>query len=473
MIGRAEEKKTIQYLMESKEAEFLAVTGRRRVGKTFLIDTVFADHICFKMVGIQNQGPEAQLLNFAVKLSEFDEDADVVVPKNWQWAFIKLKSYLKKLPKDKKQVIFIDELPWVAASDKSFVQMLAHLWNDYISTQPHFILVICGSATSWIIQKIIGDPGGMHNRVTMRIHMEPFSLSETKQFLDENGIGFNDQQIAKAYMAFGGIPYYLKYFKRGDTLVTGVNRICFKPSGGLRLEYQSLYSALFQNSDIHESIIKALAAKSSGLNRAELKRAIEIKSNSSFDRAIDELVLSDFIVRDYPFGRKKRGVVYRLVDEFSIFYHRFMQQQNDYEPDYWSRTVESQTYKIWLGHAFERLCRKHVGKIKDALRISGMYAPASTLSIPPVDGKDGAQIDLLLDRADEAINLCEMKFYADEFTISKNYSQKLLRKKWRFQEYTKTKKQVFITMVTNHPVKRNEWFLGTVDAVVTLDDIIR
>ena len=471
MIGRKREIEDIQRLLLSKEAEFLAVTGRRRVGKTYLIDTLLEDYMCFKMVGIQNQDPTAQLLNFAVKLSEYDEGTDIIPSENWQWAFIRLKAYLKKLPKDKKQVIFIDELPWVASSDRTFVQMLAHLWNDYLASQPHFILVICGSATSWIVEKIIGDPGGMHNRVTMRMHIEPFSLAETKAFLWERGVKFDHQEIAKVFMALGGIPYYLRYFKPSDTFVTGINRICFRGAGGLRQEYQSLYTALFRNANVHEAIVSLLASKPAGLNRSELKRIAKIKSNSGFDKAIKELTWSGFVAKSYPFGSKKRGAVYQLIDEFSIFYHRFMSQQDTFDSEYWPLVAESQSFKIWLGYAFERLSRRHAEKIKQALGINGVYAPVSTLNIPPENSERGCQIDLLIDRKDNAINLCEMKFHTSPFKVDKDYADKLRHKKWRFEEYTKTKKRVILTMVTNWPVKQNEWFLGSVDATVMLDDL--
>lgn len=471
MIGRKEELETLQYLLESREAEFLAVTGRRRVGKTFLIDTFFEDQICFKMTGIQNQGNSAQLLNFAAKLSEYDDDFDVIPPENWQWAFINLKKYLKKLPTDRKQVIFIDELPWVASTDRSFVQMLAHLWNDYISRQPHFILVICGSATSWIVHKVIDDPGGMHNRITRRIHVEPFTLAEAKSFLHAQGVMFRNQEVAKVYMALGGIPYYLRYFKSSDTFMTGIHRICLRPSGGLFREYNSLYTALFQHANVHEAIVEALANRPFGLERSALKDAASVKSNSSFDKAVEELELSGFISRAYPYGRKKRGVIYRLIDEFSIFYHRYRKGHDVYDPDYWPRVAESQSFKIWLGHAFERLARKHTPQIKEALRISGVFTTVSTLNIPKEDDHKGCQVDLLIDRQDDAINLCEMKFHSENFTINEDYHDKLRYKKHRFINFTKTKKRIIITMVTNHPVERNKWFLGTVDATVLLNDL--
>jgi len=455
------------------EAEFLAVTGRRRVGKTHLVKTFFKENICFEMTGIQNGTDADQLVNFTVKLAEHTPDATPKIPDHWILAFAGLKKYLKTLPTDKKQVIFFDELPWMAAPNSNFIQFLAHFWNDYLSGCKHFILVVCGSATSWIVQKILGDVGGMHNRVTQRIHLEPFSIGQTQEFLQAHGHRLKQNEVAKIYMALGGIPFYLLKLEQGDNFTTGIQKLCFDKNGVLRREYENLYAALFKNPSRHESIVEALAGRPGGLTTMELMKSTKMTSSKTLNKALEELLLSDFIVQDAPFERKKRGTLYRLVDEFTIFHQRFVKPMKTYTPDYWTQQMGGQKFKIWCGFAFETLCRKHVGKIKDALRIGGVYAPVSTLRIPPSENKRGCQIDLILDRSDDTINLCEMKFHSEEFIISKDYHDKLLYKKHRFQEYSKTKKQVFLTMVTNHPVERNKWFLGTVDATVLLEDLFK
>lgn len=471
MIGRRDEVKELGLLMTAREAEFLAITGRRRVGKTYLINEFFKDSICFQFTGLQDGEVGQQLANFTVKLLEYDEEAKGTVPENWIWAFAELKKYLKKLPSDRKQVIFIDELPWIGTSSSNFVQVLAHFWNDFLSKHSHYILIICGSATSWIVNNILGDPGGMHNRVTKHLHLRPFTLAETKAFLELEGHRLNNIEIAKIYMALGGIPYYLKNLKVGDNFATGMDDLAFKRSGSLSREYENLYAALFKNAEVHEAVVANLAKYRQGMSREELATAINISSGSRFKRIMDELIESDFVAADFPFGAKRKGKLYRLVDEFSIFYHRFIQPMQTYTPNYWQLQSSLPKFKIWTGFAFENMCRKHVGQIKEVLRIGAVYAPVSTLRIPASEEESGCQIDLILDRNDNTVNLCEMKFHNDEFVISKEYHQKLLHKKRRFEVHTKTKKQVFITMVTNHPVKRNKWFHGTVDSVVLLDDL--
>ena len=470
MTGRKPERETLQKLLDSPSAEFLAVTGRRRVGKTYLIDTFYGEHFCFSMTGIQDEPTDKQLVNFAVRLAQVDGSGEPKVPKDWQWAFIRLRQYLETLPKHTKRVLFFDELPWIAASDRSFVQLLAHFWNDYLSKQQHFILVICGSATAWITQKILGDPGGMHNRVTEHLHLHAFTLRETREYLNARRIDLTDTDVARVYMALGGIPYYLNGLRRGDSFVTAIERLCFGPTGTLRREYQNLFAALFRNPATHEAIIATLAKHAGGLSRAALTKTASLRSNSATGAALKELVASDFIRLDAAPGFKKRGARYRLTDEYCLFYHRFMTgPETGFN---WSRTVQTPRYNSWAGNAFELLCRKHLHGIQHSLGISGMANWAGPLHLPPGEDERGAQIDLLIDRPDATVNLCEMKFYATAYAMTKDAALELLRKQRLVRAYYKDKKQVVITLVTNLEPDRNKWYGQVVDKLVTLNDLL-
>lgn len=472
MIGRKEERKKIEGLLQSKRSEFLAVTGRRRVGKTFLIDTLLQEHYCFSLTGIQNANTQAQLINFAVKIAEYDGTDTPNIPSNWQLAFLQLKTYLKTLAKDKKQVIFIDELPWVHTAKSGFIQMLAHFWNDYLSKESHFILVICGSATSWISKKIINDPGGLHNRVTEIIHLHPFSLKETKLFLESKQLRLSNQAIAKIYMTLGGIPFYLENLRKGESFAVAIERMCFAPNGLLHNEYNNLYKALFTNADLHQAIVEVLAAHQYGLSHTAILEQLKMKSTGSYQRAIEELILSDFVIENTPFHRKKRGTIYRLTDEYSIFYHRFIKPNRKYTPGIWQQLAASQSYKIWAGYAFETLCHKHIDAIKEALGIRNVYTEISSLRVATTEELDGFQIDLIIDRKDNSINLCEIKFHAAPFSIQKQYYQQLIQKRARFITYTATPKQVFLTLITNHGLVENAYASEIVDAKVNLEDML-
>jgi uncharacterized protein len=473
MIGRKKEIEKMERLLASERSEFLAVTGRRRVGKTFLIDALFGKNYCFSMTGIQNGSITTQLVNFGVKLSEYNDAPSPTIPESWQAAFLQLKAYLKTLSKEQKQVIFIDELPWVSTSKSGFIQMLAHFWNDYLSKESHFILVICGSATSWITQKIINDTGGLHNRVTENIHLYPFTLAETNAFLSSKGLQFTTQEVAKIYMTLGGIPFYLENLRRGESFAVAIERICFSPNGILHNEYTNLFQALFNNAEIHQQIVAVLAGRPHGMSHAEILQQIGMQQpTGSYQRAIEELIISNFLIENSPFGKKKKGSTYRLIDEYSVFYHRFIKPNKKYTPGMWLLLAESQAYKIWAGYAFETLCHKHIDSIKRVLGIAAVYTEINSLHIPATPEAAGFQIDLLIDRKDDCVNLCEIKFYSSPFTITKEYYQQLVEKRQRFIDYTGTKKQVFLTFITNHGVVPNAYSGEIVDAEVRLESLL-
>lgn len=472
MIGRKKEIERIERLLTSNRSEFLAITGRRRVGKTFLVDTVLGAYYCFSMTGIKDAPMEAQLINFGVKLSEYDGTLIPQPQKNWQMAFLNLKNYLKTLDKTQKHVIFFDELPWIATPKSDFIQFFAHFWNDYVSKQSHFILVICGSSTSWISQKIINDPGGLHNRVTENIHLYAFTLAETDAFLKDRGLQFTHQDLAKIYMSFGGIPYYLENIRRGESFSTAVERICFTPGGILHNEYANLFQALFKNAEVHQQIVATLATRHNGMTHAEILKLMGMKQPSgTYQRAMNELIVSDFVVENTPMGKKKRGSTYKLTDEFCVFYHRFIKNNKKYTPGIWQQLAESQAYKIWTGLAFETLCQKHVEAIKRALGISGVFTEVYILNVPSSDELGGFQIDLLLDRRDNTINLCEIKFHNGAFAITKEYYQQLIEKRQRFIAFSGTTKTVFITLITNHGLAPNAYSKEIIDSEVRLEQL--
>ena len=472
MVGRTQELKRIKALINSQRSDFLALTGRRRIGKTYLIDLALRDHYCFTMVGIQNGSTQEQLVNFGIKLAEYQQAAMPGTPENWQEAFFQLKTYLQGLDRDRKQVIFIDELPWVSTPRSGFIQQLAHLWNDYLSKESHFLLVICGSASSWITKHILNDPGGLHNRVTEVIHLQPFTLAESNLLLEGKGVRMSSQEVARIYMAFGGIPFYLEQINRGESFPVAIERICFENRGILRHEYNNLYPALFKNSEIHQKIVSVLASKPYGMTNEDIQEHLKDYSTGSYHRSLQELLISGFIMEHRPFGRKKRGTLYRLTDAYSIFYHRFIAPNHRYVPGIWQQLAGSQSYSTWAGYAFENLCNLHLKQIKRALGIEAVYAEFSSLRIPGSELGPGCQIDLIIDRKDETINLCEMKFHGGEFVIDKVEYQKLIQRGQRFIEYTGTRKQVFITFITNRGVFKNEYARELVDAEVVLEDLM-
>ena len=471
MIGRKEETKALKKILRKRSSSFVAITGRRRVGKTFLIDNFYKDYICFRITGIQNASQETQIINFVTKLAEFTNSKIVITPKNWQEVFLLLKQYLSSLDKRRKRVIFLDELPWIASEKSNFLQILAHLWNDYLSKENHFVLVVCGSASSWLTKNIVNDTGGLHNRLSDIIHLMPFNLAETSEYLHSLNIKLSQQEISKVYMTFGGVPFYLQQIDRGEGSASAIERICFKNDGALKNEYQNLYRALFKNADNHEAVVAALAKKTAGLTRVEIIKSSKIKPGGVYNRTIEDLLHSGFITEFIPYGKKKRGVMYRLNDEFSIFYHRFMKPNRKYTSGMFSQIAASQAYKSWTGYAFENLCFRHINQIKKVMGISAVYTEISSYRSVGNNGTKGFQIDLIIDRKDGIINLCEIKYYSGRFILDKKYALELTERRQRFIEDTKTKKQVFITFISNYGVLENEYSNEIVDTELVLDDL--
>jgi uncharacterized protein len=474
MIGRQGQIALMENSIKANHSSFVAVTGRRRVGKTYLIRQVYTKNMCLSVTGIQNATIQVQINNFMQVLAEQSKtDFSIGKVSNWQEAFILLKKYLKGLSKKKKQVIFIDELPWMATAKSGFIQLLAHLWNDYLSKEKHFILVVCGSATSWIKEKIINDKGGFHNRINLPLHIEPFTLAETKRFLLSKNINYTDTGIAEIYMTMGGLPYYLEQIKRGESPTKAIERICFGTTGVLKYEFNNLYKALFAQWENHEALVKTLAKHQSGLSRIELIQKSKISAGGPITRTLKELIVSGFVVENIPFGRNKRGVVYRLVDEYTLFYFQFIKGNEKKDSSIWQMISNSQKYKTWKGYAFEALCMKHINEIKEALGIRGIYTETSSFRTIGNPINKGFQLDLVIDRKDAAINLCECKFYESNFEINKKYAQEIKQRKVSFKNATGTKKMLINTFIANENFVQNDHALEVVDSFVHLSQLMK
>ncbi len=470
LIGRAKEIEVLSEALESGESEMVAVIGRRRVGKTFLVREAYAEKIDLEITGIQSASLKEQIQSFTLALKKtFEGYAFPKTPANWLAAFHLLSNCLDSYQKDGKKVIFLDELPWFSTHKSGFVTALGWFWNSWATRKNDVVLVICGSAASWMIQKIVNDTGGLHNRITKRIFLMPFTLEETETFLKSRNINLDRYHILQLYMALGGIPHYLKEVKAGKTAAQNIESICLQPTGLLFREFDRLYPALFEFSENHIAIIRALASVNKGLNRREIMKITKLLDGGGTSRFIEELKTSGFISVYYPFDSKKKELYYRLTDEYSLFYLKFMENMDHPEEDAWIKLSETQAYKVWSGYAFENICLKHVSQIKKALGISGVYSTTSGFYKKGEKDEGGIQIDLLIDRNDKVINLCEMKFYHDVWSLTKKEGAEIREKTARFKELSKTKKQIFFTVISTFGIKHNENSLGYVDNSFSMD----
>jgi len=470
MIGREFETHIMQKLLDSDKAELLAILGRRRVGKTYLIKQVYARNIVFDFTGTQFAEKENQLVKFATKLSEYHKAAVTAkTPCNWAEAFTELKKYLLRLPKTKtNKVIFFDELPWIAAHKSGFLQEFSYWWNDWASTQK-LVVVICGSAASWMIQKVINNKGGLHNRVTKRIHLQPFTLYETKEYLLSKKINLQHYELVQIYMAMGGVPHYLNEILPGESAIQTINRLCLNKSGSLRQEFGNLYAALFDHPENHVAVIKALSQKHSGMTRQEIIAATKFTDGGGLTKVLDELETSNFIMLMVPFGKIKKDTVYRMADEYSLFYLKFIDGQRAGANTSVFTNVADEKYKIWRGYAFENICIKHAEAIKQALGISGINTFVNSFAHKGDTNNKGLQIDMLIDRADNTINICEIKFYNDTIEPDAEMADDLRKRRELFRRLTGTKKQLFNTIISTYGVAKNGYALSQVDHSVSMD----
>ena len=470
MVGRKSEIAEMQNLLNSNKAEFLAMYGRRRVGKTYLIKNAYKDHIRFEFTGTQHASLKNQLFKFFEKIKEqFDADTYFKQPESWYEAFQLLKVCLSK-NKDQKQVVFFDELPWIAGQKSNFLEELGYWWNDWAVSQK-LVVVICGSAASWMLAKVINNKGGLHNRVTKRINLKPFTLAETKLYLESLDINWDNYQIIQFYMAVGGIPTYLQEAKNNETVTQTIDRIFFTKEGFMRTEFDNLYAALFDKYLNHVSIIKILAEKWQGMTRQEIIMQSKLKDGGGMTKVLEELEASSFIMQVPFYKKKQKDFVYRLADEYSLFYLKFVENKPILGKNEWLKQSGTEKYKIWTGYAFENICIKHAESIKIALGISGIFTETSSFIFKGDGNTQGFQIDLLIDRADRAMNLCEIKFYTDDFQLTDSYAQYLRQRREQFRQVSKTKKLLFNTLITTYGVKHSKSSFGQIDQVVTMDKL--
>lgn len=477
IFGRTKEIQILERVLNSHKPEFLAIYGRRRVGKTYLIHEYFKDKgVYFCVTGSANSNKKLQLRKFHRELLNMFPGTGCKEPKDWDEALYALKEGVIKIDVTKKVILFFDELPWLASSRSGFLQALEYIWNQHLSHLNNIILIVCGSAANWIIKKVINNKGGLYGRLSEIIKLNAFTLDETEKFLSSQNVRLSRKQIVELYMAIGGIAKYLTYVQPGDSTAQTINRLCFTPQGQLVGEFNNLYQSLFDGSQRHIQIIKALAEKRSGIFQKDLLASLNMASGGQSSSVLEELEESGFIAVNPEFSKKTKDKKLWLVDEYSYFYISWMQSVKGSiilgnDKDYWLKMHNDPRWKTWSGYAFEGICFKHVAQIKKKLGIEAVLTVESQWSCRAKDKSEkGAQIDLVIDRKDDCINLCEIKFHQTEFVIDQTYAKELRHKIEAFQEHTKTKKTLFLTLITPFGVRKNEYSTELVNQEITLED---
>ncbi len=467
LIGRLIEREKFANYINSDKAEFVAVYGRRRIGKTFFIREYFNNRFTFSLTGLANTGLPEQLRNFQAAIQKHSAKPYPLVD-TWFDAFEQLIHLLEHSRKRGKKIIFLDELPWMDTPRSGFITALEHFWNSWASTRSDVMLIVCGSATSWMINKLIKNRGGLHNRVTQRVLMEPFTLAECEAFYAASSISMSRYQLLESYMVFGGTPYYLSLVDKKMSLAQNIDALCFARNGALKDEFSSLYASLFKHSENHIKVVEALSKKTMGQTRDELIATAKLSDGGRLTKILEDLEQCGFIRSYQAFGKKTKDQLYQLVDFFSLFHLNFIKGNKTNDEHFWTNFIDNAKRRAWSGYAFEQVCLAHVRQIKAKLGIAGVLT--NVASWHSRHKKQGAQIDLLIDRNDNVINLCEMKYAGAPFVIDKKYDMALRNKRAAFVAETKTRKTIHLTMATTFGLRRNE-YSGSIQSEITAEDL--
>ena len=478
IIGRNDEKKKLLNILNSNQPEFLALYGRRRVGKTYLINEFFKDKgLYFETTGQLDAKMNVQLENFTQSLERvFYQNIEIKRPQTWKEAFQQLKNAIDRQTNKHIIILFFDEIPWIATKRSGFISALEYFWNTWASRQTKLKLIVCGSASSWILDKLINAKGGLYNRITQTIHLQPFTLCESHLYLKSRGINLNQKQILDIYMVMGGIPHYLSQIQKGQSATQTINFLCFKNDGFLFSEFNRLFKSLFAHSDIHYKIIRTIVNHHNHIYRDKLIEATGQTSGGRFNKRLQELKESGFIDIFIPYGKQKKDVAIKIIDEYTLFYLQWIEPMQTISsivtPNYWYNISNGAAFNAWSGYAFEAICIKHIYQIIKALNIENLISGVGRWHfIPPKKSKEkGAQIDLLIERTDDSIHVCEIKYSTNTFVIDKTYAKNLSNKITVFEEKTKIKKHIFLTMISTFGIQKNIWSEDLVDSEVLLKD---
>ncbi len=476
MIGREKEIKELEKIYSSNKAEMVAVYGRRRVGKTYLVDEVFQDRITFRHAGLSpleedRKGLlEAQLEHFYNSLKLHGSEGEKK-PKNWLDAFFLLEKLLQKIDDGTRQVVFLDELPWLDTPRSGFIRAFEGFWNTWGCHRKNLMVVICGSANSWMKNELINNHGGLYGRVTHEIKLSPFNLRECEDYYKSKGIPYSRYDIVQSYMIFGGIPYYMEYMDEELSFAQNVDKVFFAKDASLKHEYDRLFESVFKKPDTIKTIVELLYTRNMGYTRNNIATMLKISEGGHLTKDLNSLIASDFVVKYVPFGYSKKEEYYKLTDPFCLFYLHFVKNQTSANNRFWQQNTAQPQVVSWRGYAFENVCFNHIDQIKDALGIRDVITSESAWT-KKADDEEGMQIDMLISRKDNVINMCEIKFYSDDFVVSKEYYRTIQRRIEALLAAIPRKMSVYSTLITTYGLKKNE-YSGVFVKTVTFDDMFR
>ena len=469
LIGRELETKELRDIYNSDESSFVAIYGRRRIGKTYLINELFEHDFTFRHAGIYKGTKPEQLYAFSASLKEFGYKITEKI-NNWYEAFENLKDLIKNSDQ-KKKIIFFDEIAWMYTKGSNFIKALENFWNGWACARKDIMLIICSSATSWIINNIIHSKGGLYNRITAQIHLQPFTLQECEKYSEYKNLALTKKQITEVYMIIGGVPYYWTLFKKGQSVPQFIDSCFFKNGSPLSGEFKYIFSSLFTQPNDYIKIVEVLSCKKYGMTRNEILEETQLIDNGEFSNKLEDLINCGFIRGYSPMIVKKKSIIYQLIDPFTIFHFHFL-TKNINDDNYWSNMLNTPTINTWQGLAFERICILHTNSIKKSLGISGVHTAVYPWSCKKDLTKQiyGSQIDMVIERKDDIVNIIEIKYYDAPYIITQKYMENLSKKKHDYASITKTKSAIHFTFIALNGIENNT-YSKEIQSVINIEDL--
>lgn len=477
MIGRKKELALLNSLCEEEKSKLVVVHGRRRIGKTFLVDYMFQTHrkdcLFFKFTGSADQNSSVQKDYFVEAIYEWFKVEPSKPIEKWHEVFIFLKRTIEAEIKEKnhqgKVIVFIDEVAWIDKHNKAgFLSAFGHFYNTYIEKNNNLIVILCGSNASWIKNKILKDTSGpLYHRVDVEIPLYPFDLQETKEYLiKEKRFDIDDKSVVDIYMILGGVAKYLSYLDSKLSIAQNINKLFFSLHAPLYSEYEALFKSLFYDkSSNHRKIMDLLISKQSGFEMMEIEKLLKEIKSSTLRVNIEELIDTGFIKPIARYAHASRNTKYIACDPLCNFFIKWVQplSKNDIASliDYFETKSTSHDYIIWQGFAFEMVM---ISNIELYLKARGLSSGVKSIGYwdytTQSEDESGAQIDILIEYIGNTYDIVECKYYNDEFIIDKAYAKNIQNKKEMFIKYgIKNKKfDLKVVMLTTYGTKINQYY---------------
>lgn len=409
-VGRELELKKLRAIGEADEPSIVVVYGRRRVGKTELLEQAFRHRNILKFEGIEGLSEKDQYANAMRQLAKYvGEDLLTKVQiTSWSEFFDLVARYTK----EGTWTIYLEELQWLANYESKLLSELKYAWDNQFRRNPKLLLILCGSAPSFMLEKVVHSKA-LYNRSQHEIHLQELSISETKLFLKNR----SDREIFNAYLSVGGIPEYLKWVDKESSVFQGLCTHAFTSGSFFSREFEKIFTSSLANNKHYREIIETLS-RCKFLSREELAEKLKLTSGGTLSILLTDLEKCGFISKYCPYNLSNSSNVirYAIADNYLHFYFNFIRpiqskiENGDYN-EVPQSAIKMDSYAKWLGFAFERWCRKYSRVIAKILGFSGVQYRSGAYFSRATNKKDpGYQIDLVFDRADKVYTICEMKY---------------------------------------------------------------